>query len=169
MVEVESLSDVFGHTISHDRHTLPHVRMDEVAESLHAPALLVSGWYDWGLNDLFATWDLLNDAAPAALRSRNRMLIAPSSHGMAGYHEGREGHPELDRPYRTAGITEVLARWYAAVREDALESWPRVIYYLMGANEWRAADSWPIREAQPAHFYLGPGRDADDPGAAGPG
>jgi predicted acyl esterase len=157
MVEVESLSDVFGQTISHDRHTLPHVRMDEVAESLHAPALLVSGWYDWGLNDLFATWDLLNDAAPAPLRSRNRMLIAPSSHGMAGYHEGREGHPELDRPYRTAGITEVLARWYAAVREDALESWPRVIYYLMGANEWHAADSWPIRDARPAHFYLGAG------------
>jgi uncharacterized protein len=157
IVEVESLSDIFGHAISHDRHTLPHTRMEEVAESLHAPALLVSGWYDWGLNDLFATWDLLDRAAPEAVRSRNRMLIAPSSHGMAGYHEGREGHAELDRPYRTAGITEVLARWYSAVREDALESWPTVIYYLMGANEWRAADSWPIRDTQPARFYLGPG------------
>jgi uncharacterized protein len=157
IVEVESLSDIFSHTISHDRHTLPHVRMEEAAESLHAPALLVSGWYDWGLNDLFATWDLLGRAAPEAVRSRSRMLIAPSSHGTAGYHEGREGHPELDRPYRTAGITEMLARWYAAVREDALESWPTVIYYLMGANEWRTADSWPIRDTQPARFYLGPG------------
>lgn len=156
IVEVESLSGIFGHTISHDRHTLPHTRMAEVAGSLHAPALMVSGWYDWGLNDLFATWDLLNRAAPEALRSRNRMLIAPSAHNMPGYHEGREGRPELDRPYRTAGITEVLARWYAAVREDALESWPRVIYYLMGANEWHAADSWPIRSARPARFYLGP-------------
>jgi uncharacterized protein len=157
IVEVESLSDIFGHTISHDRHTLPHTRMEEVAASLHAPALLVSGWYDWGLNDLFATWDLLHRAAPEPLGSRNRMLIAPSSHGWAGYHEGREGHPELDRPYRTAGITEVLARWYTAVRQGTLDSWPRVIYYLMGANEWRAADSWPIREAEPARFYLGPG------------
>jgi predicted acyl esterase len=157
IVEVESLSGTFGHTISHDRHTLPHGRMEQAAGSLHAPALMVSGWYDWGLNDLFATWDLLNRAAPGGLRSRCRMLIAPSSHGMAGYHEGREGHPELDRPYRTAGITAVLARWYAAVREDALESWPTIIYYLMGANEWRAADSWPIRDAQPGVFYLGPG------------
>ena len=156
IVEVESLSDAFGHTISHDRHTLPHTEMDEIVRSLHAPALMVSGWYDWGLNDLFATWDLLNRAAPEPLRSRNRMLIAPSSHGTAGYHEGREGHPELDRPYRTAGIPAVLARWYSAVREDALDSWPTVIYYLMGANEWRAADSWPIRDAEPALFYLGP-------------
>jgi uncharacterized protein len=156
IVEVESLSDAFGHTISHDRHTLPHTEMDEVVRSLHAPALLVSGWYDWGLNDLFATWDLLNRAAPEPLRSSNRMLIAPSSHGTAGYHEGREGHPELDRPYRTAGIPAVLAHWYSAVREDALDSWPTVVYYLMGANEWRAADSWPIRDAEPALFYLGP-------------
>ena len=156
IVELESLSDAFGHTISHDRHTLPHTEMDEIVRSLHAPALMVSGWYDWGLNDLFATWDLLNRASPEPLRSRNRMLIAPSSHGTAGYHEGREGHPELDRPYRTAGIPAVLARWYSAVREDAVDSWPTVIYYLMGANEWRAADSWPIREAKPALFYLGP-------------
>jgi predicted acyl esterase len=156
IVEMESLSDAFGPTISHDRHTLPHTRMEEVAAALQAPALLVSGWYDWGLNDLFATWELLNRAAPEPIRARNRMLIAPSAHGTPGYHEHREGHPELDRPYRTSGITEVLARWYTAVREDSLESWPTVIYYLMGANEWRAADSWPIREARPAHFYLGP-------------
>lgn len=155
IVEVESLSGTFGTAISHDRHTLPHTRMDEIVQSLHAPALMVSGWYDWGLNDLFATWDLLNQAQPEPLRSRNRLLIAPSAHNMPGYHEHREGHPELDRPYRTAGITEILARWYTSVREDTLDTWPTVIYYLMGANEWRAAGSWPIRDAQPARFYLG--------------
>jgi uncharacterized protein len=155
IVEVESLSQIFGHTISHDRHTLPHTQMEEVVRSLHAPALLVSGWYDWGLNDLLATWDLLDRAAPEPLRSRSRMLIAPSSHGTPGYHEGREGHAELDRPYRTAGIVQVMARWYEAVRDDTVDSWPTVIYYLMGANEWRAADSWPIRDSEPASFYLG--------------
>ncbi len=156
IVEVESLSQIFGPTISHDRHTLPHTDMAEVVRSVHAPALLVSGWYDWGLNDLLATWDLLDRAGTEPLRSRNRMVIAPSAHGHAGYHEGREGHPELDRPYRTAGIIEMQSRWYKAVRDGTTDSWPTVIYYLMGANEWRAADSWPIRDAEPASFYLGP-------------
>jgi uncharacterized protein len=155
IVEVESLSNVFGQAISHDRHTLPHTNMEEVVRSLHAPALLVSGWYDWGLNDLLDTWDLLNRVAPEPLHSGNRMLIAPSAHNMPGYHEGREGHPELDRPYRTAGIIEVQARWYKAVREGTLDSWPRIIYYLMGANEWHAADSWPIRGARAVSYYLG--------------
>jgi uncharacterized protein len=157
IVEVESLPEIFGPLIPADRHMLPYAEAEQAAQALHAPALMVSGWYDWGLNDLFATWDLLSRAAPEALRSRCRMLIAPSAHNMPGYHEGREGHPELDLVYRTSDILGVIERWYAAVREDALDSWPTVIYYLMGANEWRAADSWPDRESQPARFYIGPG------------
>ena len=58
-------------TISHDRHTLPHTEIDEIARSLHASALLVSGWStDSGLNDLFDAWVLLNRAAPEPLPSR---------------------------------------------------------------------------------------------------
>jgi uncharacterized protein len=155
IVELETLPEIFGRNTSADRLMLASERAEELAESLHAPALMLSGWYDWGLVDLFATWDLLNRAAPEALSSRCRMLIGPSAHNMTGYHEGWEGHPELERLYRGSDITGVLDRWYSAVREDALDSWPAVIYYLMGANEWRAADSWPIRDARPVSFYLG--------------
>ena len=155
IVELETLPEIFGRNTSADRLMLASERAEELAESVHAPALMLSGWYDWGLVDLFATWDLLNRAAPEALSSRCRMLIGPSAHNMTGYHEGWEGHPELERLYRGSDITGVLDRWYTAVREDALDSWPAVIYYLMGANEWRAADSWPIRDAHPVSFYLG--------------
>jgi uncharacterized protein len=155
IVELETLPEIFGRNTSADRLMLASERVEELAESVHAPALMLSGWYDWGLVDLFATWDLLNRAAPEALSSRCRMLIGPSAHNMTGYHEGWEGHPELERLYRGSDITGVLNRWYTAVREDALDSWPAVIYYLMGANEWRAADSWPIRDAHPVSFYLG--------------
>ncbi len=129
--------------------------MDELVKSLSAPALLVTGWYDWGLNDAFATWDLLAREAVEPTRSRNRILITPSAHDAPGYHEGVQGHPELGRTYRTAEIPELLAKWYTAVREGSFDSWPRVIFYLMGANEWRTADSWPIAGAD-GEFYLGP-------------
>src|SRR5262249_30217248 len=58
-VEVESLSAIFGYQISHDRHTLPHPRPAELAQSFKAAVLLRTGWYDWGLNDALATWQLL--------------------------------------------------------------------------------------------------------------
>jgi putative CocE/NonD family hydrolase len=51
----------------------------------------------------------------------------------------------------------LLLHWYAAVQEDTVDSWPPVIYYLMGANEWRIADAWPVPEARTVPLYLGAG------------
>jgi predicted acyl esterase len=170
IVEVEGLTRFFGPEISHDRHTLPHPDPAQVCRLLQAPALLVTGWYDWGLNDALATWELLGRAADEPVRSRCRLLISPSAHNMTGYHEGMGERPELQHTYREPGAThlELLLRWYDAVRNDATASWPRVVYYLMGAGRWCAADAWPPPEAAEEYLYLGPdggltaGPPADD-------
>jgi len=152
--DVESLPKIFGQQISHDRHTLPHTRPAELVRTFHAPVLLRTGWYDWCVNDAFATWELLRRAAPEPMRSRCRLFIAPSAHNMPGYHEGMAEHPELHHPYGVSSNFEMLLRWYAAVREDKIDAWPTVIYYLMGANEWRVASDWPVPEAKQTAFYL---------------
>jgi predicted acyl esterase len=154
-VDVEALSDIFGHTISHDRHTLPHPRLDELCRSLQAPAMLTTGWYDWGLNDALATWGLLMHSAPASIRSGCRLFIAPSAHNMPGYHERVAECPELLHNYGAPTQFEFLLHWYEAVRKGTTDSWPAVIFYLMGANEWRVADAWPPREVRTVPLYLG--------------
>lgn len=157
ILEVESLSSVFGQRIAHDAHTLPHPRPEELCRTMHAPVLLRTGWYDWGINDALATWNLLMRAAPEPMRSQCRLLIAPSAHNMPGYHEGMGEHPELQHSYGTPNNVELLLHWYTAVREGKVYSWPRVTYYLMGANEWCAADAWPPSEAHTVPVYLGAG------------
>src|SRR5207247_9311786 len=97
--EAASLSKISPHQIPPDRHTLPHPRPAELVKSLHAPVMLRTGWYDWGLNDALATWELLMGAAPEPMRSRCRLFIAPSAHNMPGYHEGMAEHPELHHAY----------------------------------------------------------------------
>ena len=47
-------------------------------------------------------------------------------------------------------------RW---LKDDAdakkkIQAWPRLRYYSMGANEWKAADSWPVSGAHPMKLYL---------------
>lgn len=154
---VEALAGVFGQHIAHDAHMFPCARQSEIAPALHAPALMITGWYDWGLNDALATWALLKREGRGVVNSQSRLIISPSAHNQPGYHEGREDHQELERTYRTANILELLLRWYAAVRADELDSWPAVIYYLMGANEWRVASAWPPPESQTLILYLGAG------------
>jgi predicted acyl esterase len=155
VLEVEALPAIFGQQISHDAHTIPHARPSELCRLLHAPALMITGWYDWGLNDALATWELFRREARESVRSRSRLLVAPSAHSMPGYHEGVENHPELGRNYRTENNVGVLLRWYAAVRSGTTETWPTVTYYLMGANEWRATSDWPPPEASRVPLYLG--------------
>jgi hypothetical protein len=48
----------------------------------------------------------------------------------------------------------MLMQWNESVRLGKTNLWPRVIYYLMGAQEWRAADQWPPAEAHPVRMYL---------------
>jgi predicted acyl esterase len=154
-VDMQSLYVGFGRKIAYGAHSIPCVEPYELVRSLRAPALLITGWYDWGLNDTLATWDLLTREAPESMRSRSRLLITPSAHNLPGYHEGKEQHFELERSYRTPDILDLLLRWYAAVRDNTTESWPAVMYYLMGENEWRASSAWPPPNAQACALHLG--------------
>lgn len=156
ILEIESLPAIFGQRISHDAHTLPHVSPATLCHSIRAPALMITGWYDWALNDALATWELLVSEADEPTRSRSRLIITPSAHNTPGYHEGSETHPELRHSHRMMHHVQLLLRWYASIREDELDSWPKVIYYLMGANTWCCASAWPPREAQTLTLWLGP-------------
>jgi predicted acyl esterase len=157
IAEVESLQTIFGHQVSHDAHTLPYVDPTTLAESFHAPALMITGWYDWGLNDALATWDLLRQHAKEAVRFQSRLIISPGAHNLPGYHEGMCEHPELGRTYRTENVVSLLLLWFAALREGRTCNWPRVIYYLLGENEWRVSAEWPPPEAQGIALFLGAG------------
>lgn len=115
---------------------------------------MITGWYDWALNDALATWALLMREAHEPVKSRSRLLITPSAHNTPGYHEGQADQPELNRNFRTPTIIDLLLKWYAANKDQRLDTWPRVIYYLMGANQWRTAEAWPPLETHTVPFFL---------------
>lgn len=155
--EIELLPAVFGHQIGHDAHTLPHAHPAQLCGLLQAPALMITGWYDWALNDTLATWDLLIRAGRASVQSQSRLIITPSAHNTPGYKEGSEDHPELQHNHRAANHVDLLLHWYAAVHANRVDAWPKVIYYLMGANEWHSASAWPPPEAQTLILHLAAG------------
>lgn len=152
--DIEASERFFGPGVAHDRHHLPAVDMATVAASLHAPALLRTAWYDWFLNDAFATWDLLQRAATEPVRSQCRLVIGPGAHNKLGYNVGIEKHPELLVGHLTT--PEMLLGWCEIVRGGETDKWPRVCYYLMGANEWRTASSWPPADARETQLFLEP-------------
>ena len=157
ILEIEALTAIFGLHLPHDAYTVPHPERADVCRQLHAPALMITGWYDWSMNDALATWDLLMRSAPDSVRAKSRLIITPSAHNSPGYHEGEHEYPALRHSHRVPDHAELLMRWYASVRDNALDRWPKVIYYLMGANQWMTAVAWPPPEAQESKLYLSAG------------
>jgi uncharacterized protein len=155
ILEVESLSAIFGQWISHDAHTIPNAEPSDLCRLLHAIPLMITGWYDWALNDALATWQLLRREAREPVQTGSRLIIGPNAHNMPGYHEGMEDHPELQHNHRVPNHVDLLLQWYAATRQGTSDTWPNVIYYLMGANEWRVAADWPPAETYTVPLYLG--------------
>lgn len=156
ILDIEAMTAIFG-PVPHDAFTVPQPQRADLCRALHAPALMITGWYDWSMNDALATWALLLSEAPDPIRSACRLVITPSAHNAPGYHEGEQNHAELRHSHRVQNHPELLLLWYEAVRNHTLDRWPNVIFYLMGANIWRATSAWPPPEAERTELYLGEG------------
>jgi uncharacterized protein len=151
------LNGVFGPDIDPDALMYPSGSVPQLCQAIRAPALVITGWYDWCLGDALYSWEQLMRHGDEQLHAGSRLLIAPGAHNAPGYHEGSDSHPELRRTYRTGDNIELLLHWYETVRKGAVESLPVVTYYLMGANEWRTASAWPPTEAKTKTLFLGAG------------
>jgi hypothetical protein len=154
IVDLERLESVFPPAVHIDAHMLPGTSARQVCASVSAPAFMITGWYDWCLDDALQTWQALTAHGRESVRNRSRLLIAPTAHNQPGYHEGADAHPELDRTYRDDPA--LLLHWYDAIRDGSADALPAVTYYLMGAGQWCAASRWPPPEARTRELYLGP-------------
>lgn len=131
--------------------------LEEVYRGLHAPPLMLNGWYDWGLDLTFETWNLIQRHARPHVRDNAYLVVTPGAHNDLGYREGADRVPALRHRYRGTDNVELIVRWHdywLKDRKDALAGRPRVTYYLMGADEWRGSDTWPPARARPTRFYL---------------
>jgi hypothetical protein len=143
----------------------------ELYGSLRAPALILTGWYDWSLMRVFETWELMQRHASEHVRDRSMMIIGPYSHRTPGYREGSA--PTLSRTGRGLDNLELLLRWYGCwLRHErsALGGLAPISYFLMGANVWDGADRWPPLGARSVQYYLQPGGGlaARPPGTSDP-
>lgn len=151
-VQVSSLTTVFDCMIAYGWHTIPSTGIAELMRRFHAPALIMTGWYEWQLGDQLASWVAFRREALPEVALRSRLIIGPSAHAHTGYHEGETRSPELQYNHRLN--VDLLLRWFETIRTGTTDAWPTVIYYLMGANEWRTATDWPVPVAQDKSLYL---------------
>ncbi len=118
----------------------------EHLKNCKVPVFSVGGWYD---NYVESDLD-----AFAALRKRtglNRIIVGPWPHNMAPFTTVDFG-PNARLPIRPYQI-QWFDEWLKG-KSVPLEDRPPLRLFVMGANEWRDENEWPLARAIPTRFYL---------------
>ena len=153
-------------------------QLDWVRETdrFDVPAIFIDAWYDYGVAETLALFNLFRENSESD-RSRDNqfVIIAPTTHCGWTPTRGTTNSAgewilveESDAPEHTiAGerdmgdarldFFDIYLRWFERWLKDVdngITDMPKVQYYLMGKNEWRSADRWPLPDTDYRKFYL---------------
>ena len=121
----------------------------EHLKDIHVPVYSVGGWYDNYVESDLDAFSILSKH-----NHSDRIMIGPWAHVFSatfpGVSFGKDSQVSL-RPE----ILKWFDRWVKG--NDAKESDHPVRIFVMGINQWRDEDEWPLARARNEKFYLGPG------------
>lgn len=135
-----------------------------------APALNMGGWYDLFLNGTIENYvGMKAQGGSEQARRLQRLIIGPWAHGpLAGWFPERS-YGVLSG-VDAADITGLQLRWFNHLlkgEDTGLEDDNPVRIFVMGANEWRDEDDWPLPGTDYVDYFLHSGGSANT--AAGDG
>jgi hypothetical protein len=125
-----------------------------------APVLSIGGWYDLKINGTVAGFEgVRTHGGSQDAREKSRMVIGPWDHpgGSGRYadrHFGSLARVDLD--------AEHLSFFDHILRPDLGSPAPaRVKIFVMGIDQWRNEEDWPLPDTQYADYFLHSGGHAN--------
>ncbi|WP_207944998.1 CocE/NonD family hydrolase [Actinomadura rubrisoli] len=128
---------------------------------VQVPSLNLGGWYDIFLDGTAENFaGVQAKGGTEAARKGSTLLLGPWTHGGTGRRSG-----DVDfGPDAAVAIDDLQLRWFDHWLKGArngVEKDPAVKVFVMGANKWRTAASWPIPGTVNTKYYLHSAGDAN--------
>lgn len=138
------------------------------ADHISVPAFIINTWGDQTVGDALAMAEYQRLTTPAAARDQ-RVLIAPRAHCQ---HEESQADTASARGAPAGGIDlhELYVRWFDHWLRGAgegLADFPAYTYYMIGADRWFQAGSWPPETASLQRWHLSSGGRANTANGSG--
>ena len=155
--------DWLSHTTYDDywKAISPREKFDRVT----VPALNQGGWYDGFIRGTIRCYEGMRErGASEAARTQQHLLIGPWLHqplpdpfAGSGYFGASASGAAIDWHGMQLAWFD---RWLRG-EDNGVDSDPGVYIFVMGANEWRAEDSWPLPDAETMTLFLRSGGGAN--------
>ncbi len=150
---------------------------DELPKA-NVPMLLTGGWYDYYAGETFRNYAALLTGPDSELRRKHRVLMGPWTHGI----NPRPQLGQIDFGPEAIRENDSTDRWLEAMltHGDPARFQPAPIrLFVMGINQWRDEQEWPLARTRFVRYHLhsggaansliGDGRlSADPPGDEAP-
>ena len=134
---------------------------------VHCAVLNFSGWYDeaYGPDGATTNFNGLLATRRGEAEARTRTMIGPWTHG--GEDSRTSGERDFG-PTAPIDYDELILRWmdhYLRNVDNGVEREKPVRIFVMGRNQWRDEDAWPLERAKAESFYLGAKQESDQTGS----
>jgi putative CocE/NonD family hydrolase len=134
-------------------------------DQIDAPALFIESWNDWTAEAALYARNMFEETGLSRRTRDNQFIIvSPMQHcrSESATEDMRIGDLEVGDP--RFGHLDIYLDWFdhwLRGVDNGITEMPKIQYYLLGKNEWRAADEWPLPETEFAKFYLHSDGDAN--------
>lgn len=144
------------------------ISIEEHFADIRVPALHVAAWYDIFLGGSLRNYQGLRlHAGTQEARKGQQLLVTIGGHAGGGRKIG-----EVDYGLEALKFdeTEITLRWYdflfKGVQNDFASAKP-VKIFVMGLNQWREEDDWPLARANNTKYFLHSQGDANSSNGSG--
>ncbi len=130
-------------------------------DQVEVPAYIMCGWYDYYPGDSFDAFLGMRGQARGKAGPRSRIIMGPWSHlislspTLGEVNFGDDSH--LD-------INALALRWFDCLLKDldtGILDEPPVTLFVMGINQWRHENEWPLARTRYTNYYLRSGGKAN--------
>ena len=128
------------------------------------PALNIGGWHDIFLGGTIRNFSgMRSNGATRRARDGQLLLIGPWVHGDTGVMAGSYGYGSIssrDSADIKGRVLSFYDRWLK--EEDNTDPFEKPVrIFVMGSNEWRDEETWPLERAINTNFYFHSGGSAN--------
>jgi len=133
------------------------INLDDGYSDIEIPVLHMGGWYDTFLGSTLRDWAGVRESSRSETARLNQwLLVSPIDHEGTPESSGRIGRIEI-------GTSEGWERWEMSRRffdywlkgvDNGLAEEPRVKLFVIGDNEWRYEDEWPLARTRYTRYYF---------------
>jgi uncharacterized protein len=129
--------------------------IEEQFSDIHVPALHIAAWYDIFLGGSLRNYlGIKSSGGSEEARKGQRLLVIIGGHAGGGRKIGiLDFGPEAEK----FNENETTLRWYdflfKSVQNEFATGKP-VKIFVMGSNQWREEDDWPLARARTTKYFL---------------